>query len=223
MDYAANEKYFKDKNLGGPIKVIIAGIVIFLLGTAFLGAAGIIIGLLLIAAGGAWIATQYSGIISDQDYDKGVASNVNNMKAKALNKLGLDESEVQEIEPIVIDGYKFSGASRFKKGEDNLWRTNMYEVAMLFFASNEVHCYKYAFSTTEAGAQSESTDVYFYQDIVSVSTQSREATAQGEKTNYEAFVLRTAGGNALDVAIRDVDNAQRSINAMRQLLRQKKA
>lgn len=215
MDYAANIKYFRQTKMAGPIILIAIGLICFMIQP--------ILAILLIAAGGAWIYLAMNKI-SDEAYDEGVASNIHDMKNRALNKLGLDESEVQEIEPITIDGYRFTGASRFKKGKDNLWRTNKYEVAMLFFAANEVHCYKYSFSTTE-DQHTESTDVYFYQDIVTVSTASEEAAIPGqtEKANYEAFVLRTAGGNALDVAIRDYDNAQRSINAMRQLLRQKKA
>lgn len=215
MDCAANEKYFKETSIKGPIVLIVIGLICFMIQP--------ILAIVLIAAGAAWIYFSMNKI-SDEAYDKGVASNIHDMKKRALNKLGLDESEVQEIEPITIDGYRYSGASRFKKGKDNLWRTNKYEVAMLFFAANEVHCYKYSFSTTE-DQHTESTDVYFYQDIVTVSTASEEASIPGqtEKANYEAFVLRTAGGNALDVAIRDYDNAQRSINAMRQLLRQKKA
>lgn len=214
MDYAANQKYFKETKWTGPIVLIVIGLIFF--------AVQPVIAIILIAAGAAWIYFSMNKI-SDEEYDKGVASNIHDMKNRALNKLGLDESEVQEIEPITIGGYNYSGANNIKQGKDGLWRTDRYEVAMLFFATNDVHCYKYAFSTTNAGEQTESTDVYFYQDIVSVSTKSREATAQGKKRNYEAFVLQTAGGNALDVAIRDVDNAQRSINAMRQLLRQKKA
>ena len=83
------------------------------------------------------------------------------------------------------------------------------------------------FNTLEK-KQTESTDVYFYQDIVSVSTTSQETeiadsiTNEKQTVNYESFELRTAGGTSLSVAIRDQDQAQRSINAMRALLREKK-
>ncbi len=70
--------------------------------------------------------------------------------------------------------------------------------------------------------ETESTDVYFYKDIVSVSTASETVEVLGFKIDYEYFKLTTAGGTALSVSLRDVDNAQRSINAMRALLKTKK-
>ena len=84
-----------------------------------------------------------------------------------------------------------------------------------------MHCYTYRFDTTE-DKKTEETDVYFYKDIVSVSTASDEAKLGDQSFNYEYFKLTTAGGTALTVSLRDVNNAQRSINAMRSLLREKK-
>jgi hypothetical protein len=92
---------------------------------------------------------------------------------------------------------------------------------MLFFSEHEVHCYTYNFDTTSQ-KQTEATDVYFYKDIVSVSTASDTVQVLGQNVDYEYFKLTTAGGTALSVSLRDVSNAQRSINAMRALLKTKK-
>lgn len=228
MDRNLNNAYFEKKSPIPGIVLIVIGIVLIFMGTR--GSDGgplIFIGIVMIAIG-AFLVYKCNNSVSDQQYDQSVAQNLVNIKQRALNKLGVDEEEVKEIEPLVVSGYKFMGASKFKKGKDYLWRTNRFEVTMLFFSANEVHCYNYAYNTTDS-QQSEKTDVYFYQDVVSVSTESKSAnvvdsqTGKPDVANYETFKLQTAGGNALDVSIRDLDDAQRSINAMRQLLRAKKA
>jgi sulfur relay (sulfurtransferase) complex TusBCD TusD component (DsrE family) len=84
-----------------------------------------------------------------------------------------------------------------------------------------VHCYTYKVDTL-ISKQSESTDVYFYNDIVSISTSTDTSNINNVNREYESFVLVTKGGTKLKVAIRNKDEAQRSINAMRSLLRTKK-
>ena len=220
MDYQKNQKYFQTINYKGPIILIVIGAITFLVGLS--GSAGAaIVGLLLLAGGIGFIVMKKKNVVTDAEYDASVASMLNNMQAKALNKLGVDEDEVKEIAPISFDGYVYKGASQAKKGEDGLWRTNKYESVMLFFSEHEVHCYTYNFDTTSQ-KQTEATDVYFYKDIVSVSTASDTVQVLGQNVDYEYFKLTTAGGTALSVSLRDVSNAQRSINAMRALLKIKK-
>lgn len=220
MDYQKNQKYFQTINYKGAIILIVIGAIIFFVDLSE-SAGAAIVGLLLLAGGIAFIVMKKKGIVTDAEYDASVASMLNNMQAKALNKLGVDEDEVKEIAPISFDGYVYKGASQAKKGEDGLWRTNKYESVMLFFSEHEVHCYTYNFDTTSQ-KQTEATDVYFYKDIVSVSTASDTVQVLGQNVDYEYFKLTTAGGTALSVSLRDVSNAQRSINAMRALLKTKK-
>lgn len=220
MDYQKNQRYFQSVSYKGAVYAI--GIGAFLLFGGMSGSAGMaFLGLLVLAGGIAYIVMKKNAVVTDAEYDRAVTSMLNNMQAKALNKLGIDEDEVKEIAPISFDGYVYKGASLAKQGEDRLWRTNKYEFVMLFFSENEVHCYTYNFNTTESG-QREGTDVYFYKDIVSVSTASDTVQICGENVDYEYFKLTTAGGTALSVSLRDADNAQRSINAMRALLKAKK-
>lgn len=228
MDYSRNLKYFDEFSLKLPGILIAIGVIAFLIGTG--GSAGaLIFGILMIAAGVAYIVLKKKGTPTDEEYDNICSSQCNNMTQKALNKLGVDEDEVKEIAPIVFDGYCYSGFDKFKQGKDNKWRTNKYQAVQLFFSANEVHVYTYTFTTTE-DKKTESTDVYFYKDIVSVSTATETAklkeTVKGKTEDkdveFECFKLTTAGGTAFEVSVRDSDSAQRSINAMRQLLRAKK-
>ena len=221
MDVKLNRKYFENHDLKGPIIAIAAGVLLLFAGAA-------VPGLAIAVIGGGWLYFSIN-TTTDEEYDKSVQSNIPDLRSRALQKLGVDEDEVKEIDPIVISGYRFKGASKFKKGADDKWRTNRYEAVVLYFSPREVHCYTYSFITTDSTVQ-EQTDVYFYRDIVTVSTSSESETVTDAKTgkretaNYESFVLRTTGGNALSVAIDagNSDSVQRSINAMRQLLRQKK-
>lgn len=232
MDYELTKRYFKkvDETIDykPSIIMIVIGAILFLILIGKSPIVGIIIGLALAGIGIYMIvskknkiASEKASIPSDAQYDNEVTKKLNDLKPKALAALGLDEDEVKEIEPITFDGYVYKNASNAKKGADNLWRTNKYEYVILFFSENEVHCYTYNFDTT-ADRKTEATDVYFYKDIVSVSTASDSEKLLDETVDYEYFKLTTAGGTALSVSLRDVGNAQRSINAMRTLLKVKK-
>ncbi|MBQ8693320.1 MAG: hypothetical protein IJ520_09265 [Synergistaceae bacterium] len=154
----------------------------------------------------------YSGVqrwpVSDSDYDNSVKGYISNLKRRALNKLGVDESEVSEVPPIILSGYEFDdNVERVKQGDDGRLRSNIYKVVVLFFSRHELHGYTLAFNTLR-DARNEGTDVYFYQDIVSVSTLSKtvEAKVDGKKNKGQQYR-----------DIRDNDKRRNIIN--RQLVR----
>jgi hypothetical protein len=212
MNYDKVKKYFSIFSVKVPAILIIIGLITL--------AAGV--GVFFLAAALIYILYKCVGTPSDEEYDNMCADHAANMMSKALVKLGVDEDEVKEIEPISFGGYCYSGYDQYKQGKDKKWRTDKYQSVKLFFSDNEVHVYTYTFTTTE-DAKSEATDVYFYRDIVSVSTATLSAKIDEKNVDFECFRLTTAGGTALEVSLRDIDGAQRSINAMRQLLRAKKA
>lgn len=223
MDYKRNQKYFRGVNYLGAIIIIVIGVLVLLgaLAGLFEVAGAVVIGLVLLAIGIAIIIICKRGAVTDAEYDASVASMLNNIQEKALNKLGIDEHEVKEMSPIPFDGYVYQGAAHAKKGDDGLWRTNRYEVVILFFSKHEVHCYTYCFDTTSP-KRTEATDTCFYKDIVSVSTGFDTVHAFGRDIDYEYLELTTAGGTTLSLSLHDIDDAQRSINAIRALLRTKK-
>lgn len=218
MDYIRNEKYFKEINLKWPIILIIIGVITI----------AAVIGIVFIAVGILWIVLQVKGRPTDQEIDAAAENQLKDMKSRAIKKLGLDETEVNEIAPISFSGYKYSGNGlQWQVGKDGRFRTNRYEAVMFLFSENEVHCYSYEFSLTDSSSQRESTDVYFYQDIVSVSTQTDGTQAsvgngKSSKFDYEYFKLTTTGGTSITASVLNVDDAQRSINGMRSLLKAKK-
>lgn len=223
MDYNRNQKYFRGVNYSGAIIIIVIGVLVLLgaLGGLYEAVGAVVIGLILLATGVAVIIICMRGVVTDAEYDASVASMLNDIQTRALNKLGIHEGEVREMAPIPFDGYAYQGAAHAKKGDDGLWRTNMYEVAMLFFSEHEIYCYTYCFDTTSP-KRTEATDVCFYKDIVSISTGFDTIQAFGRNIDCEYFELATAGGVALSVSLHDIDDAQRSINAIRTLLKTKK-
>lgn len=220
MDYERNKKYFSGNALLEFAKshIIITVVVCFLL--AFTG-----VGMIACVLIGVACYLMSRNTPKDEEIDAAVSKQLANMKDRALRKLGIDEDEVSEIAPITFDGYVYDKAM-IKKGKDGLYRSNKYQAVMFFFSQNEVHCYTYDFCITE-NRQRESTDVYFYKDIVSVSTQTdgTEYSVGGGKNSQfdcEYFKLTTTGGTSVSCSVRNIDDAQRSINGMRSLIKIKK-
>lgn len=218
MDYKKNANYFKPLNLKVPIILVIIGLIAL--------SANALVGLLIVAAGIAWIVLQVKGRPTDEEIDAAVTSQLKGMRKRALKKLGVDEDEVSEIAPITFDGYVYDKKAIIKQGKDGKYRSSKYQAVMFLFSSNEVHCFTYDFSIVE-NSQKESTDVYFYKDIVSVSTQTdgtEYSVGKGKSSqfDYEYFKLTTTGGTSISCSVRNIDDAQRSINGMRSLIKSKK-
>lgn len=230
MDYELNRRYFAGQSSLGPAILISMGVFFLLIllsnlampwcdivGTIPFG----ILGIPLIVFGIILRKKTKQPPISDERYDINVRSNLTTLREQAINALGIDESEVQEIEPIEFDGYSYTGANNIKQGKDGRYRSNKYQSVIIFFSENEAHVYKYTFDTT-IDKHSEETEVYFYSDIVSVSTSTDIIETMGKKIESDYFKLTTAGGNALTVSVFEQNGVQQSINAMRALLREKK-
>ena len=137
--------------------------------------------------------------------------------------LGIDQTEVEEIRPIMFEGYQFNGAKMFRQDyRDKIYRTDIYEKAVIFFTKNELHMYKVSLNAIEE-KKTETTNVYFYEDIVSVSTEQEFYKHYNQNIEYMSFKLTTRGGNAASVALKGNNDIQRSVNAMRAMIKEKKA
>lgn len=117
--------------------------------------------------------------MSDDQYDTLVATRLQaaSNKEKALEVLGLDESQVQEIQPVCFHGYVFEDPAvesnniiYKKRGKDDEWRSSAYEVSWLFFGDHEVFLYQELFCMDSLDGWV-NTDEYFYKDIVNFNTE----------------------------------------------------
>ena len=71
---------------------------------------------------------------TDAEYDAHVAKVIPDLKQRGMDKIGLDEDQLKEIEPVHFENYRFETDSYQKKGADNLWRSSKYEVTWLLFS-----------------------------------------------------------------------------------------
>lgn len=175
---------------------------------------------------------------SDAEYDAAVMAKARSMnfKQKALNKIGLDASEVNEIEPVHFEGYYFDGRNTYAKpGKDGKYRSSAYQVSWLFFSDTQVYVYQYTFNMDEDGKK-ESTEEYFYKDITNFSTSSdtieKEVlvkvncsgvpTYKRQNVDYNKFAL-VVPGDKFYCSMEQTDYTEKSIQGMKAKLREKKA
>lgn len=179
-----------------------------------------------------------SGVMTDEQYDAMVMARVNstNFKQKALNKLGLDESQVNEIEPVFFAGYQYKNTrENLKKwGKDLRWRSSAYQLTWLFFSDSQVYVYQYSFDMTNDSTK-EKTEEYFYKDITNFSSTSEsleeevldKISCSGTPTyirksvNYDEFSLVVPGERLLCSMVQS-DYTERAIQGMKAKLREKK-
>jgi len=200
-------------------------VVAIFFGLLLLGAKGL--GIIPIAIG-IWGIVAYYKKPSDAQMDAWIAEDLKNLQSKALAKTGLDPSELIG-ESVMVYGPRFwnvGGAEvGIKKGKDDLVRFMPIGVTVINFTQHQLVAYQCAVDLTTGNPLSESTDEYFYRDVVSVATQSKTMTwdkaslaakAQSSKplaalmtggklqfNAAETFVLTTSGGTSIEVILRD--------------------
>ncbi|MFO8087955.1 MAG: hypothetical protein R6T91_09190 [Bacteroidales bacterium] len=174
--------------------------------------------------------------ISDQQYDEIVKSHVHkrDFKNEALDKIGLDESEVQEIEPVNFEGWAYDSEqfnnSFTKRGKDDNYRSSAYQVSWLFFSSTQVFLYR---NTMHFDKDDKSilTEEYFYKDITNFATStdtvetpywdSKKNKVLMENIDSSRFAI-TVPGDKFYCALEQNDYTDRAIRAMKAKLREKK-
>jgi hypothetical protein len=181
----------------------------------------------------------FSKNMTDGAYETLVRNRINsgNFKQKALDKIGLDESQVNEIPPVYFEGYLFDEKKGLAKaGKDHEWRSSIYQISYLFFSNTQVYVYQYTFNMDEDGKK-EATEEYFYKDITNFSTSSdtveRPVTVEkggclGKKTelvrktiDVEKFAL-VVPGDKFYCSLSKKDDTEGVIQAMKAKLREKK-
>lgn len=170
--------------------------------------------------------------ISDTEYDQMVKAvlNSNDYKQKALNKIGLDEDQVKEIEPVHFEGFQYDKQSLAKQGEDGKYRSSKYQVSWLFFSATQVYLYQNTFNMDEDGKK-EATEEYFYRDITNFSTSSDTVETPVYDKTQDKVVLQNVDSNRFAITVpgdkfycslEQTDYTERAIQGMKAMLREKK-
>lgn len=176
--------------------------------------------------------------LTDEQYDKMVSDRISNMnfKAKALAKIGVDETEVQEIEPVHFEALHFSDRKYNLniKGKDGKMRSSEYMVTWLFFGDSQLFIYQYTLNMC-SGSFTEKTMDYFYKDITNLTTVSEsyekdipKQSCTG-KVSYITTMVDTTEfrvivpGDVLTCTVHNGDYLDQSVRGMKAKLREKKS
>lgn len=160
------------------------------------------------------------------------------LKERALQKLGIDEDQVREIEPVCFEGFRddHSKIRPYVGYVGDKVVSSMYEVTWLFFGDDQVYVYNHAFDTTDESLV-DATQEYFYKDITAFATSSDSiqkkvwvvkkqgcSTSRVSETrtvNSELFRI-VVPGEVFQCAYQDEGHSAKMISAMKQKLRDKK-
>lgn len=203
------------------------------------------LGLLPIGVG-VWALVAWIGRPSDAQMDAWLEQDLRALHPKALAKTGTDASDLV-AEPVMVTGPRLSNLANaqlaFKKGKDNVVRFTPVNVTVINFTAHQLIIYGCALDLTTGNALNESTDEYFYNDVVSVSTKTKSLSVQMQGGKLlqldaaETFQLTTSGGTSVEVFLRDpkiiqelvgdgeipTTRAEKAIQSVRKMLREKKS
>ncbi len=238
-------KYFKPFPKWA-IKVLLAGLVIAVLGgvcgnameNGGMIAGAVVLGLLMIVGAILGIVS-WTKRPSDADYDEWVEQCLGQLGARSLTKMGIDSSELVG-DPVQITGPRFWDVANapisWKKGEDGWARFTPMGVTILNFSENQLMAYMCVLDMYSGSPLNESSDEFFYKHVVSVSTKQQSYAFGSWKLNSaETFILTTAGGNAIEVILKDpalvqkmggdipTTRAEKALQTVRKMLREKQA
>jgi hypothetical protein len=172
--------------------------------------------------------------LTDAEYDNIVASTIkqSDFKQKALAKIGLDESQVNEIEPVNFEGWSFGkNADWAKQGTDNKYRSSAYQITWLFFSSSQVYIYKHTIHFSKDDKKV-ATEEYFYKDITNFSTVTDTVEQQFWNANQKKYYVKNVDSNDFAITVpgdkfycsmEQNDYTERAIQGMKAKLREKKA
>jgi hypothetical protein len=249
----AIEKYFRPypewavRFIGIGIVFIIVFIIIFASDRTQLDYLVLVAGIVALVIGVIGVFSAI-GKPSDEKMDEYIAEDLSHAKIKSLRKASIDESELIG-ESVVVYGPRFwsTGGSGigYKRGDDGRLRFTPIEISVLHMTEHQLICYRACLDLFTGNFLKESTDEYFYKDVVSVATRTETESrtfecddkelGKIELKEMEIFVLTTSGGTSFKIILKDPQliklmgggdiptaEAERAIQVVRKMLREKK-
>ena len=157
-----------------------------------------------------------------------------NLQDRAMAKIGLDPSQIQEIPPIVLSSFVYDDDCLVRV-DSNVAVSSQYSITWIFFSATQMYTYKYIFDTTSDNTW-EITKDFFYTDVTCFSTEQAvkekiEITAgkgclgSESVTKHHYVVDRLeliVPGASYTFALRNSDTIEQSIQAAKAMIREKK-
>lgn len=174
--------------------------------------------------------------IPDSEFDANKNRQINalNLRQKALNKLGVDEDQVKEVEPICLVGPVYDEGRR-RRGADNINRYSAYEVTYIFCSADQVYVYQYKINL-DSDEKKERAEEYFYRDITNFTTVDdteelefyvtkggcmKKATMERIKVNTNSLKIAVSGDSFM-CSMTSSNETEGQIQALKAKLRDKK-
>ena len=191
----------------------------------------------------------YSGneLMTLDEYRAHVSRCIQNMdfKKKALERIGLDESQVSEIPPINASYFELKGDGVVTKSMETdvagVWKTvsNKYTVVWIFFSDTQIYTYQYTFDSISDNSY-EFTRDFFYGDVTCIRTdhetvekiierksfsgcfkKSEESKFFHHNLEYSSFYI-TVPDDSYSFTCAMTDTLEQSIQAAKAMIREKK-
>ena len=111
-------------------------------------------------------------LISHDEYEELVEQRINqmNLSSISLEKLGIDDSQVAEVRPIILrDKAIIDTSMKTYDPEDGMIHSSSQHVTLIYFTDDQLFVYKVLFDMC-CNLKTEWTSEFFYQDICDIST-----------------------------------------------------
>ncbi|MFY0602169.1 MAG: hypothetical protein JXR03_21010 [Cyclobacteriaceae bacterium] len=167
--------------------------------------------------------------ISDRQFDTYLEESLQTLEEQAKDKLRLDDADlVKDTESVLSPVFwRISGAEfGLKKGNDRAIRYTPVCVALIFFTEHKLCIYQCSLDLTTGNPLNVGSKKYFYEDVVSIETESNTITIDRNDIKKEVFrhlpklndsivnnklqinqseqfVLTTRGGNSIKIQLPD--------------------
>lgn len=200
-----------------------------------------IIDFLYIDSSGCFSGNVVSSKMTMDEYEQIVAHKLYNLdlKQRAIEKIGLDESEIEEIEPIPLSGYIFSSNDDeilLVKAAEGRAVSSRFSVTWIFFSQTQIYTYTYTFETISDNVW-ETTRDFFYQDVTCM-TMKQNVVERIDVTNAgcgclnnESVIKNNFMEDTLEIVVpgasyrfsmRNNEDLERSLRAAKAMLRERK-
>jgi len=170
---------------------------------------------------------------SDREIDRWTREDFQALNERALQRAGIERSELAG-DPIPI--YGPGDVKPRKVGEDKRLRFGRYGGVVITFTGDRLLIYSCVVDISTGNTLSESTDEYWYRDVVSVSTKTLSGhLGRKQVSTGEYFILTTSRGSSAEVLLRSAEverlfggelpanDGEEAILAVRKMLREKKS
>lgn len=172
--------------------------------------------------------------LNDKKFDELLQAKIQplNIFNQAITKLGVDQSQVQTVNPVFLDGYYFDkndeGILLAKTGKDGVSRCSKYVLSAILFGEEQLYMYSYCFDLATYEVVERAAE-YFYNEVESITVTTYDEERRFRSGCFSPTTLGTAqflvlslktGGDDFFVSVRPENMP--AINGMRNLIRERK-